>query len=275
MSTSPPSAVNRREQIADYYAHGNEARLLMKHIIGTCVLALFLLSPAPAGAGGHFVLVGGGILPLDSGREFVRLAGGKDARIVVIPSASLRANPEANVRRWRRILGVSITVLHARTTREAAQADLYKCLDKATGVWMGGGDQCRLTQLFAGTVLTEKLRSVLARGGVVGGTSAGASVVTRVMVNGTGVARGFGLLDGCVIDQHFTQRKRYERLKRIIDEHPKLTGFGIDVNTALVISGKDYRVIGSGTVTRYANGRNEVLPRRGALFPGAEAAQKK
>jgi cyanophycinase len=221
------------------------------------------------------VLVGGGLLPPDSGKEFVRLAGGKDARIVVIPSASLRANPEANVRRWQKILGVSVTVLHARTPKEAARADLYKCLDKATGVWIGGGDQCRLTELFDGTVLADKLRSVLARGGVVGGTSAGASVVTRVMVNGKGVARGFGLLDGCVIDQHFTQRQRHERLKRIIDKHPKLTGFGIDANTALVISGKGYRVVGSGTVTRYTNGRKEVLPRRGPLFPGAQVDQKK
>jgi cyanophycinase len=247
----------------------------MKRLILPWATVLFLLSPAPAGAGGHFVLVGGGILPRDIGREFVRLAGGKDARIVIIPSASLRDSPEANVRRWRQVLGASITVLHARTRKEAARAELYKCLDRATGVWIGGGDQCRLTELFAGTVLTDKLRSVLARGGVVGGTSAGASVVSRVMVNGKDEARGFGLLNGCVIDQHFTQRKRYERLKRIIDKHSKLTGFGIDANTALVISGKDYRVIGTGTVTRYAHGRKTVLPRRGPLSPGALVAREK
>jgi cyanophycinase len=212
------------------------------------------------------LLVGGGALTRAIAQEFIRLAGGKKARIVVIPSASRRARPVFSVRRWQRF-GVRVTVLHARDRKEAARSELYKCLEGATGVWIGGGDQGRLTYLFARTVLADKLKAILARGGVVGGTSAGAAVVTNLMVRGRGTERGFGLLDGCVVDTHFTQRKRYDRLKRIIDGHPKLIGLGIDVNTALVILGKNYRLFGSGTVTRYANGRKTVLPKQGRLAP--------
>jgi cyanophycinase len=217
-------------------------------------------------AQGHFLLVGGGALPKDIGREFIRLAGGKEAHIVVIPSASRRATPQSAAGRWRPY-GVRVQVLHARNPTEAAGASLYKCLDRATGVWIGGGDQGRLAQIFAGTVLRNKLKAVLARDGVIGGTSAGASIVTGVMVRGRGEARGFGLLDRCVIDQHFTERGRYARLKRIIDKHPQKIGFGIDQSTALVISGTHFRLLGRGTVTRYAHGQRTLLQSEGRLLP--------
>src|SRR5205807_2533054 len=103
-------------------------------------------------------------------------------------------------------------------------------------VWIGGGKQSRLMYLFAGTPLAAKLRAVLARGGVVGGTSAGASVVSRVMVIGSGEGRGLGLLDRLIIDQHFSQRHRLERLKRLIEKYPDQVGYGIDERTALEIS---------------------------------------
>jgi cyanophycinase len=181
--------------------------------------------------------------------EFVRLAGGKRARIVVIPSATPWASPRAAAARWR-ALGVETTVLHVRSKKEASDAKLYSCLDNATGVWIGGGDQGLLANLFAGTPLSEKLKAILARGGAVGGFSAGASIVTKVMVLGRGESEGFGLLEDLIIDQHFTQRKRLDRLNRLIDKHPNMVGYGIDESTALVISEGVVRVLGDGAVTR-------------------------
>jgi cyanophycinase len=181
--------------------------------------------------------------------EFLRLAGGKKARIVVIPSATPWASGRAASNRWR-ALGAETSVLHVKSKQEAADPKLYTSLDNATGVWFGGGDQGLLADLFAGTPLVEKLKAILTRGGAVGGFSAGASVVTKVMVRGRGESEGFGLLEDLIIDQHFTQRKRLGRLERLIDKHPKMVGYGIDESTALILSEGVIRVLGDGAVTR-------------------------
>jgi cyanophycinase len=224
------------------------------------IVLLSLIAPARAEAPkGHFLLVGGGGVGPEIRREFVRLAGGKDARLVVIPSASRYARPEPAAAVWRSYCA-RVAVLHAPDRRAAADPKLYACLDQATGVWISGGKQSRLVYLFAGTPLADKLKAVLSRGGVVGGTSAGASVVTQIMVLRSGEGRGLGLLDGLIIDQHFTQRRRLERLKRLIEKHKDKTGYGIDEGTALIISGDSVRVIGPGTVTRFqAKGAPSVL----------------
>lgn len=208
---------------------------------------------------GHFVLVGGGGTGSEIRGEFVRLAGGKDARIVIIPSASDDPGPATAGSLWRSYR-VPVSVLHATDRSAAADAKLYACLDQATGVWIGGGRQSYFMHLFSGTPLADKLKTVLARGGVVGGTSAGASVVTGVMVLGASEGRGLGLLEGFIVDQHFSERHRLPRLKRLIEKYADKVGYGIDENTALVLSGGSIKVLGAGTVTRYrANGETAVL----------------
>src|SRR6185369_1772066 len=198
------------------------------------LLPLVLVTDAkPVEAKGHFVLVGGGGLGPDICQEFVRLAGGKDAKIVVIPSASGYARPSRCASLWQ-AYGARVAVLHAANRNAAADAKLYHCIDRATGVWIGGGNQGRLMYLFEGTPLADKLKALLARGGVIGGTSAGASVVTSVMVWGRGEGRGLGLLDKYIVDQHFSQRGRYGRLKRLVERHGEMVGFGIDERTALI-----------------------------------------
>ena len=116
--------------------------------------------------------------------------------------------------------------------------------------------------LFGGTPLAHKLQALLARGGVVGGTSAGAAVMSRVMVLRNRESRGLGLLDDCIIDTHLSQRKRSARLCKLLEKHKGLTGYGIDEKTALVLSGQSIKIMGIGKVTRYRpNGaRDELLP---------------
>ena len=232
-------------------------------IIAFSWIILFIL-PANASADGNkgcFVLVGGGGTDADIRSEFVRLAGGNKARIIVIPSASAVARPEKATAMWRSYQ-VAVTVLHAPDRTAASEAKLYDCLDRATGVWIGGGKQSRLMYLFGGTPLAHKLQALLARGGVVGGTSAGAAVMSSVMVLRSGESRGLGLLDHCIIDTHFSQRKRSARLCKLLEKHKGPTGYGIDEKTALVLSGQSIKIIGIGKVTRYRpNGAlDELLP---------------
>jgi cyanophycinase len=127
-------------------------------------------------------------------------------------------------------------------------------LRQATGVWISGGDQSRLTALYGGTRVERELAKVLRRGGVVGGTSAGASVVSAVMMAGEGkTGQGFGLLADAIVDQHFSNRHRLPRLLGILKTHPGQLGIGIDEQTAVVIRGKEVTVLGNATVT-VANG---------------------
>jgi cyanophycinase len=231
--------------------------LALWFISGTLVAKTYAAAPK-----GHFLLVGGGKVGPEVRREFIRLAGGKNARIVVIPSASNTARPAAAAAVWQGF-HTRVAVLHAGDRQAAADPHLYSCLDRATGVWIGGGKQSRLVYLFGETPLADKLRAVLARGGVVGGTSAGASVVTRVMVLRNAEGHGLGLLEDYIIDQHFSQRHRLARLKKLIEKYKDKTGYGIDEGTALVISGDSVKVIGPGTVTRYqASGATAVLRAR-------------
>jgi cyanophycinase len=123
-------------------------------------------------------------------------------------------------------------------------------LRDATAVWISGGDQCRLTSIYGGTAVERELARLIRRGGVVGGTSAGASAVCVVMMAGAGkTARGLGLIVNAIIDQHFTNRSRLGRLLDVLHRHPGQTGIGIDEETAVVLRGADATVLGNGTVT--------------------------
>ena len=147
-------------------------------------------------------------------------------------------------------------------TREAAADPAYvDRLGEATGIFMTGGNQLKLSAIINGTPFGEAIKDAHARGVTVGGTSAGASIQSSHMVAfGSGgttpkqrmtqMAAGLGLVDGCVIDQHFAQRNRYGRLLMVVAQSPNLLGIGIDEDTAAVItSGHVLDVIGRGAVT--------------------------
>jgi cyanophycinase len=200
---------------------------------------------------GSLILVGGGHLPDSIRHRFLELAGGKQARIVIIPSASALPNaPAQSLAFWKTAPVKSVRILHTTCRGEADEPAFYGQLRDATGVWMSGGDQSRLSSIYGNTGVERELSKLLQRGGVIGGTSAGASVVSTVMVAGPGkVGKGFGLLAHTIVDQHFSNRGRLPRLLGLLKSHPTEVGIGIDEETAVIIRGGDVSVLGNGTVT--------------------------
>lgn len=204
------------------------------------------------------MIAGGGRLPDEVFGRFLELAGGKDARIILIPTARSPAydhsDPAADLKSWTSRGVASARLLHTRSRATADDPAFAAPLADATGVWIGGGTQSRLSEAYAGTEVERQLRALLGRGGVIGGSSAGAAIMTRVMIAGGKAdpieGRGFDLLPGAVVDQHFLKRNRLARLTALLGRHPDLIGFGIDEGTALIVDvrGRRIDVVGDSSV---------------------------
>ena len=197
-------------------------------------------------SGGALLICGGGELPDVLRRRFWQLAGGRQARIVLIPSEYTTANhrdAKEEIAAWKSLGVASIDWLSASNREEADQVSFAEDLQLATGVWLGGGDQSDLSTVYANTETEHQLRALLERGGVIGGNSAGAAVMSRVMIacgsRSAVKGEGLGLFPGVVIDQHFLRRNRVQRLLGLVSEHPELVGFGIDERTALQVQLRD------------------------------------
>jgi len=195
--------------------------------------------------------------------RFVSLAGGADARIVVISTAS-SLGAEAG-QRYRQVfgeLGVKrFKPIHAVTRNQANDESFVAALSDATGIFLTGGNQLRLSSTIGGTRLADAVLDRFRHGAVVAGTSAGASAMSSHMIafGASGatpkqrmaqVAAGLAVLPGVIIDQHFQQRNRLGRLLSLIAQNPSLLGLGIDEDTAGVV-GPDHvmEVIGRGSIT--------------------------
>lgn len=193
-------------------------------------------------------------------RRFVKLAGGKAARIVIIPTASsfqdeVVATYTATFGRF----GVSqFSVVNPTSRDHRGRTADVEALDQATGIFMSGGNQLVLSQYFTATPLGEAIHRAHARGAVVGGTSAGASIMSEFMIalghdgavplqRSSGVSQGLGLVRGVVIDQHFAERTRYGRLMAVIARSPGLLGIGIDEDTAIEVCDGKFTVHGRST----------------------------
>lgn len=207
--------------------------------------------------GGCVMLCGGGELPDAVYDEFIRIAGGRRARIVLIPSA----HPYDDVKQlsdrfstWKNYDVTSFDFLHTDDPDEANDADFVAQLEHATGVWIASGAQSRLLRRYAGRKVESALRRVVDRGGIVAGDSAGAVVLSRVVIRGgtssdATLDKGFGLLDGAVVDSHFSQRARHTRLLKVLDDHPELVALGVDEATAVIIRQDRLRSIGDNRVS--------------------------
>jgi cyanophycinase len=227
--------------------------------------------------GGSLVIGGGGRTPEAARAEFIRLAGGRAAHVVLIPSAyefSSLEEAKSYFSVWLAYPVASLDFVDAHCRQQADSDEFVRPLRTATGVWMPGGSQVRLIDLYGGTLAEQAIRQVLQRGGVVGGTSAGAAVLSRVMIlEGTNcdavLGNGFGLLESAVVDQHFSQRGRHARLLNVLEDHPGLLGLGIDEDTALVVQGNHLRVLGDAHVTVFVptESNNATVVYR--LKPGA------
>jgi cyanophycinase len=205
---------------------------------------------------GSLVIVGGGLLPDTIRERFLELAGGKNGRLVVIPTASKwvdQTRISRSFNYWKAQGLASVSLLHTHDPKEADDPSFVKPLKAATAAWLGGGDQSRLANAYHGTAVEKELQRLLARGGVIGGTSAGASVMSAIMITGGNpqarTGQGFGLLPNVVIDQHFQNRKRQTRLIGVLANHPRCLGLGIDEKTAVVLHGHTLTVLGKANVS--------------------------
>jgi cyanophycinase len=199
-------------------------------------------------------------------RDFVAASGGSHARIVVIPTASSLGEEVVEVydALFRKLGAADVVACRPESRSEAHDPARVALIDQATGVFMTGGNQLKLSAVICGTPVGDAVVRAHARGAVVGGTSAGASIQSSHMVafgvpgatpkqRMTQVAAGLGLLDTTVIDQHFDQRNRYGRLLMIVAQSPQLLGIGVDEDTCATVTVEGghevLRVTGRGAVT--------------------------
>ena len=226
------------------------------------------MSPSPNKNGhtrGFVVPIGGAEERTSSSkvlRRFVKLCGGKAARIVIIPTASsLDDTGDKYIEIFGKLGVVDAVSLPINERSEASREDYLDALDNASGIFITGGNQLRLSTILGGTEVAQRIRRLNAEGTHIAGTSAGAAIMPEHMIAGgpTGVipsregvklAPGLGLTNAVLIDQHFSQRDRLGRLLTAISYNPFLLGVGIDEDTALFI-GPDqcFEVVGSGAVT--------------------------
>lgn len=262
--------------------HAGKFSVIMK--CGPICILLFLFSIAPAltaasasdydhsptvgPAKGSLVIVGGGEVVSEIRKRFVELAGGPDANFVMIPTA--QSDSAINLEQAQKFFAASfglthVTVLHTRDRKLADSPEFIEPLRHATGVWIEGGRQWRLADAYLGTAVEREIKALLTRGGVVGGSSAGATIQGSYLVRGAsatpdnpdgdnrimmapGHETGFALLPNYAIDQHVITRHRESDLAPVIASHPNLLGIGIDQSTAIVIHGNDFEVIGDSKV---------------------------
>lgn len=205
--------------------------------------------------GGTLLIAGGGNLNEMVRRRFVELAGAHDARIVVIPAVPTETSMEGQyLDLWNCYYVKSVTVLHSDSRAQSDDPEFSRALETATGVWLSGGTQSWMAERYGETLVVKRLKDLLERNGVIGGTSAGAAIMSDVMIASgrerPQIGQGFGLIETAIIDQHFVKRNRFRRLKLAIQQHPELIGFGIDEGAALqysVATGR-FCVLGSSCV---------------------------
>jgi cyanophycinase len=230
-------------------------------------------SPAPAGPKGHLFIVGGGDRDEPLMRRYVELAKGYGAgRFVIFTMASSvpdEVGPEL-VAEFKRY-GVADASYYQLTREEAMNPESVGILEGASAVWFSGGDQALLTAALVGTPIHARMLELYADGCLIGGTSAGAAVMSDLMITGNerltngeeGTweailaddvlhSEGFGFVTNAVIDQHFVTRRRHNRLIAIVLENPTLVGVGIEESAAVIVRPDGaYEVLGEGQVIVY------------------------
>ena len=244
------------------------ARLVIRVIVAALAAVAQPLAAQQVGpANGALVLVGGNLQDPAIVHRFLELAGGPDAPVVLIPTAGGAESYDAT---WRggdafRAAGATrLTVLHT-TDRDTVNTEAFvEPLRRARGVWFGGGRQWRLADAYLHTRVHEELQGILDRGGVVGGSSAGATILGSYLVRGDTRTNtimmgdheeGFGFLRDVGVDQHLLRRNRQFDLLEVVRARPDLLGIGIDEDTAIVVRGDAFEVIGRSYVAIYDHER--------------------
>jgi len=232
-------------------------------------LALFVsfysLAQTTGPANGHLIIAGGALRDPAVFGKFIELAGGEGkAHIVVIPTAGgyevTDQRREGLVKQWKARGAEKVTVLHTTDPKEADTEAFAKVIDEATGVYIPGGRQWRLADSYLNTIVHEKLNGLLARGGVIGGSSAGATIQGSYLARGDTKTNtimvgdheeGLGFVKNIAIDQHTLARNRQYDMFEVLAVYPDLLGISIDENTAMLVSGNTFEVIGQSYVLIY------------------------
>lgn len=246
-------------------------------------------SPSHGPAKGYLVITGG----IPDFKNFIALAGGKDAHIVVIPTAAItRPEDEKMLPPYCSaagpFAGMKCTVLHTINRKVADSPEFAAPLKDATGVYLEGGRHWRLADAYLGTLTLKEMFGVLNRGGVIMGGSAGATIQGSYMVRGSsnpddntimmapGHEVGFGFFTNVTIDQHVDVRDRENDLAPVMKAHPQLLGLGLDQSTSITVHGDTLTVNGPKRVAVWDgkdhNGRGYYYLRAGDTLNTATRA---
>ncbi len=222
-------------------------------------------------AKGNLVIIGGGEVPDRIMNKIIELAGGKSANILILPMASAEPIETAESRLKQFIELGALNSSFVLISKDNADEDsILQKFNGVTGVFFSGGDQNRLTKALLGTKSLEMIKKIYINGGVISGTSAGAAVMSEIMITGDELryentsqafatietsniktAPGFGFINSAIIDQHFVFRKRHNRLISLVLENNKI-GIGIDESTAIIVDPDDvFEVAGDRHVIVY------------------------
>ena len=255
--------------------------------LALCALAILLTAVAARSAAddppeygppkGTLVVVGGGSLEGTGVLErFIQLAGGPGASFVIVPTAggnrnpdgSLHAYPEADViAPWLKRGLTNVRMLHTHDPKVADTEAFAAVLRTANAVWFNGGRQWNIVDSYMHTLTYREFHNVLARGGVIGGSSAGATIQGDYLVRGAVAGpqimmtpekeheRGFNFLRRTAIDQHINTRSRWDDLIPVIQKMPDLLGIGLSEGTAIIVTGDRFEVVGKWKVAIHDNTR--------------------
>lgn len=219
---------------------------------------------------GTLIIIGGGGMPKGGLQRFIELAGGPEAPIVVLPTSMPDPLPKTGGDGFLRKAGAkNVAVINARERKDVEDPANLELLRKARGIWFGGGRQWRFVDAYEGTKAYPLIHDVLARGGVIAGSSAGATIQGDYLARGSplgpnimmaeGYERAFGFLPGVAIDQHFAQRKRFGDMSALMKTYPQFLGIGLDEATAIIVTGHTAEVIGPGEVHFYDTTKKREL----------------
>ncbi len=212
---------------------------------------------------GTLMIVGGGGKSDSIFAAFIKLAGGLNAPIVVIPTADGNEKHDQNsggAGTFRKLGAANVTVLHTYDKNVANTDSFVQPLLNAKAVWFGGGRQWRLVDAYANTLTEKLLWKLLERDGLIGGTSAGASIQGSFLTRGDSKNNqimmgdhqvGFGFVKNIAIDQHVLARNRQFDLFEILKNKPELLGVGLDENMAIIVRGNQFEVLGNTYVLLY------------------------
>jgi cyanophycinase len=239
--------------------------------------SLFGQAPEYGPVKGTLVIQGGGA-DVGTGifETFINKAGGLGAKIVVVPTAGGNKNQDGSIRvynseqvlaNWKKRGATNVWMLHTHDPKVADTEEFAKILRDAKAVWFDGGRQWNIVDSYAHTLTEKEFHNVLDRGGVIGGSSAGATILGDYLVRGAIAGseivmtpepeheHGFAFLRKVAIDQHINTRNRWDDIIPVIKKYPNMLGIGLSEGTAIVVTGDRFEVIGKWKVAIHDNTR--------------------